>query len=143
MSSPQHGDARAMDREYAGTTSTLRTARTDFLAWLNDNRLDQDLQDRATLVLSELTSNAVQASPGNPYNVRASLDEGGAVVVAVTSRSHVGAPPPREMWGPETTLAPRGRGLLIVGKLSDHVAVEQPADNTVVVTSTLRGGAQV
>ena len=143
MSSPDAGSPQVLDREYAGTTSTLRTARNDVIEWLKDNRFDQDLQDRVTLVLSELTSNAVQAAPGNPYSVRASLDDDGAVVVAVTSRNDHDSPPPREKWGPATVLAPRGRGLLIVGQLSDHVAVDEPGNNTVVVTSTLRGATQI
>jgi anti-sigma regulatory factor (Ser/Thr protein kinase) len=132
-----------LDRDYAGTTSTLRAARNDVLDWLKENLLGEDLQDRAALVLSELTSNAVQASPGHAYKVHASLDDEGAVVIAVTSRSDHGLPPPREQWGPATVLAARGRGLLIVGKLSDQVVVAQPEDNIVVVTSTLRRGTQV
>ena len=54
------------------------------------------------------------------------------------ARPIVAAPPPREAWGPAHAVAPRARGLLIVGELTDEVGVEQPAAGTIVVTATLR-----
>jgi anti-sigma regulatory factor (Ser/Thr protein kinase) len=127
-----------LDREYDGTTSTLRAARTDMVACLTEQDVDDDLRERAELVLSELASNAVQASPGNPYKLRLSLDADGALVMSLTSRAHNGGPPPRGSWGPSAVLAPSGRGLMIVDELSDVVNVERPAEDTVVVTATLR-----
>ncbi len=143
MSRRQRDGHDVFEHEYEGVTSTLRAARNDVVAWLAARDVDQDLQDRAQLVLSELATNAVQASPGTPYVLRLSMAEAGSVVMAVTSASNAGTPPPRESWGPATTLAARGRGLLIVGRLSAEVDVEQPADGTVVVTATLRSGANV
>jgi hypothetical protein len=58
--------------------------------------------------------------------------------MAVTSSTGRDTPPPRELWGPATAIAPKGRGLLIVGKLTDEVGIEHPAAGTVVVTATLR-----
>lgn len=127
-----------LDKEYDGTTSTLRAARTDMVASLTEQNVDDDLRERAELVLSELASNAVQASPGNPYKLRLSLDADGTLVMALTSRAHNGGPPPRGSWGPSAVLAPSGRGLMIVDELSDRVHVERPAEDTVVVTATLR-----
>jgi anti-sigma regulatory factor (Ser/Thr protein kinase) len=128
-----------LDREYDGTTSTLRAARSDMVACLSDQDIDEDLRERAELVLSELASNAVQASPGNPYKLRLSLDADGTLVMALTSRAHNGGgPPPQGSWGPSAVLAPSGRGLMIVDELSDRVNVERPAEDTVVVTATLR-----
>ncbi len=142
MSPPQGRSVGVLDREYEGTTSTLRAARSDVVGWLKERRIDQDLQDRAALVLSELASNAVQASPGNAYSLRVSLSDDGSVVMAVTSSTGGDRPPPRDDWGPATILAARGRGLLIVGKLSEQVDVDQPAGGMVVVTATLRSAAQ-
>jgi anti-sigma regulatory factor (Ser/Thr protein kinase) len=106
-------------------------------ACLNDQNVDEDLLERAELVLSELASNAVQASPGNPYKLRLSLDADGSLVMALTSHSRNGGPPPRGSWGPSAVLAPSGRGLMIVDELSDTVEVERPTDDTVVVIATI------
>lgn len=127
-----------LEREYEGTTSILRAARTDVTRRLHERGVNPDLRDRAELVISELAANAVQAAPGNPFGLRLSLDDDGAVVVTVTSHTINGSPPPRERWGPVTLRAASGRGLMIVGELSDRVVIAQPDPQTVVVTATLR-----
>jgi anti-sigma regulatory factor (Ser/Thr protein kinase) len=127
-----------LEREYEGTTSTLRAARTDVTSGLHERGVDPDLRDRAELVISELAANAVQASPGNPFGLRLSLDNDGAVVVVVTSHTINGSLPPRERWGPTTLRSASGRGLMIVDELSDRVVIDQPDPQTVVVTATLR-----
>lgn len=132
-----------LDRDYDGSSSTLRAARGDVVQCLSSRAVDQDLQKRAELVVSELASNAIQASPRSDYSVRVSLDDDAAVLIAVTSLSRDQAPPPREAWGPVHARAPRGRGLLIVGELTDHVEVERPAAHTVVVTATIRATSPV
>jgi hypothetical protein len=50
-----------LDREYGGTTSALRSARSDVVDVLGTHVSDQDLLDRAELVVSELATNAIQA----------------------------------------------------------------------------------
>jgi anti-sigma regulatory factor (Ser/Thr protein kinase) len=135
MNGEQRRNRLVLDCEYDGSTSTLRAARNDVVGCLKAHVKDQDLQERAELVVSELASNAVQAAPGSAYGLRISLVDDGSVVMAVTSSSER-MPPPREAWGPATLLAARGRGLLIVGSLSDHVDVAQPAEGTIVVTAT-------
>ncbi len=132
-----------LQREYQGVTGTLRAARNDLVDCLEVHGIDQDLRDRAQLVLSELATNAVEASPGSPFVVRLSIGDGRSLVLEVTSRTDAGTPPPREIWGPATSLAARGRGLLIVGSLSAEVDVDQPAAGTVVVKATLRLAAEV
>lgn len=127
-----------LDREYDGRTGTLRAARTDVTGCLHERGVDVDLRERTELVLSELAANAVQAAPGSRYGLRLTLSNDGAVVLAVTSYTNNGSPPPREHWGPLTLLAPSGRGLMIVDELSDTVVVDKPDPRTVVVTATLR-----
>jgi anti-sigma regulatory factor (Ser/Thr protein kinase) len=127
-----------LDREYDGTTGMLRAARTDATGCLDQYGVDQDLRERAELVLSELAANAVQASPGNPFGLCMTLATDGSVVVAVTSHTDNGSPPPRRQWGPLTVRAPSGRGLMIVDRLSERVVVNQPDPRTVVVTAILR-----
>jgi len=137
MTLPRRSEV-VLEREYEGTTGTLRAARTDVTGCLHERGVDEDLRDRTELVLSELAANAVQASPGNPFGLRLSLGNDGAVVVTVTSSTTNGSPPPRERWGPATLRAPSGRGLMIVDELSDLVVIDKPDPRTVVVTATLR-----
>lgn len=130
--------AARLDRVYDGSSVTLHRARGDLVSWLDDHGTDGELQDRAALVLSELVTNAVQASPGAEYNVHGSLLDDGDVVVSVVSRTRFEQPPPREHWGPPSLLSESGRGLMIVDDLSSDVEVELPSTGSVVVTATLR-----
>ena len=143
MTGARRGGHAVLQREYEGVTGALRAARSDLMDCLEARGIDQDLRDRAQLVLSELATNAVEASPGSPFVVRLEIDAGTSLVVEVTSRTNAGAPPARESWGPATALAARGRGLLIVEKLSSEVDVDQPTAGMVVVTAKLRLAAEV
>jgi anti-sigma regulatory factor (Ser/Thr protein kinase) len=127
-----------LDREYEGTTNTLHLARTDVIDCLRPYVSDSDVHERARLVVSELATNAIQASPGSAYSLRVSLTGDGAVVMAVKSSTAHDAPPSRDGWRPASAIAPKGRGLMIVGRLTDDVDIEQPEAGTIVVTATLR-----
>lgn len=127
-----------LERDYAGNSGTLRDVRSDVVASLRSLIVDPDLEERAQLVVSELATNAIQASPGRRYGLVVHVDSDRSVVVRVTSMGEHHALPSREAWGPETATAVRGRGLMIVGTLSDEVEIAQPASGTVVVTATLR-----
>ena len=132
------GSDRQFCREYGGTSGTLRNARTDVIGWLELHGLDENLIDRAALVVSELATNAVQSAPGSDYGVQMSLGVDRSATISVTSHTTYEQPPPREHWRPVSLLAPRGRGLLIVSELAQDVDVDLPSRNTVVVTATLR-----
>ncbi len=138
MSREQSPDLIVLDREYDGTTGTLRGARNDVGDVLGTHLSDQDLRDRAELVVSELATNAIQASPGTAYGVRVSLAGDGSVILAVTSYIQRDGPPPRSAWGPDFPRALRGRGLLIVDSLTDEVDVQRSPGGTLVVTATFR-----
>jgi anti-sigma regulatory factor (Ser/Thr protein kinase) len=138
MSGERAPNRVVLDREYEGTTSTLRSARNDVVDCLRSHVADTDVHERAQLVVSELATNAVQAAPGTAYSLRISLTADGSVVMEVTSSLGRDTPPPRDLWGPATAIAPKGRGLMIVGKLTDEVGIEQPVAGTIVVTATLR-----
>lgn len=138
MSGERAPNRVVLDREYEGATRTLHSARTDVMDCLRPHVADTDVHERAELVVSELASNAIQASSGRSYRVRVALAADGSVVMEVTSSTGRDAPPPRDLWGPATAIAPKGRGLMIVGKLTDEVGVEQPVAGTIVVTATLR-----
>jgi anti-sigma regulatory factor (Ser/Thr protein kinase) len=126
------------ERAYDGTSSTLCIARRDVVGWLGQRGFDRDLQERAALVLSELATNAVQASPGMAYAVTVRQPDERSAIVAVTSHTDYEQPPPRDQWVPLSMFAPRGRGLMIVEKIADDVAVALPDRETVVVMATLR-----
>jgi len=138
MNSRALGSQVVLDREYQGTTDTLRSARTEVGDRLADRCLGLDIRERAELVVSELASNAVQAAPGSPYRLLVAIESDESVVIALTSTASQGGPPPRAEWGPSNVLAPTGRGLLIVDELSDAVNVQRPTGGKLVVTATLR-----
>ena len=142
MSGERAPNRVVLDREYEGATSTLQSARTDVVDSLRPHVTDTDVHERAQLVVSELATNAIQASPGSSYRLRVSLAAGGSVVMQVTSSTGHDTPPPRDLWGPATAIAPKGRGLMIVGKLTDEVGIEQPVAGTIVVTATLRSAME-
>jgi len=127
-----------LDREFEGTTDTLRTARSEVWGRLSDRGLNLDLLERAELVVSELASNAVQASPRAPYRLCVAVEADESVVIELTSAAAPGGPPPRREWGPSNVLAPSGRGLMIVDELSDNVNVQRENAGKIVVTATLR-----
>jgi len=128
---------RVHERAYDGTTRTLRAARCDMADWLADNEVDDELIARAALVVSELASNAVQASSGVPYDLRVGLVADGSLVISLASLTNAAGPPPRGQWGPPTVLAATGRGLMIVDELSDSVTIDRPEAGRLVVTATL------
>jgi anti-sigma regulatory factor (Ser/Thr protein kinase) len=129
---------RRFERAYDGTSNTLCLARRDVVGWLGERGFDRDLQERAALVLSELATNAVQASPGTAYAVSVCQPDEQSAVVAVTSRTDYEHPPPRSQWVPLSKFALRGRGLMIVDEIADDVEIDLPNRETVVVTATLR-----
>jgi anti-sigma regulatory factor (Ser/Thr protein kinase) len=138
MSRERPPELLVLDRRYDGTTGTLRVARSDVVVFLKAHVADEELHARAELVVSELATNAIQASPGVAYGLRVSLTGDGAVVLVVTSSTSHDGLPERESWGPAHATAPRGRGLLIVDELTDCVDVDRPSHGTIVVTATLR-----
>lgn len=124
--------ATAMDREYAGHTVTLRSARRDVVDWLAECEADGDTIERASLIVSELASNAIQAAPGVPYQLRLVTANPDAVELSIRNRTGGGVPPPRGKWRPVDELAIRGRGLSIVDALSDELTVEVVGDEVIV-----------
>lgn len=138
MSAHEPHGVVVFERDYAGNSGTLRDVRSDVVASLRSSIIDPDLEERARLVVSELATNAIQASPGRRYGLVVHVASDRSVVLQITSTGDHDALPSRDAWGPETVTAVRGRGLLIVGTLSDEVEIAQPASGTVVITATLR-----
>ncbi|HEY0519413.1 MAG TPA: ATP-binding protein [Ilumatobacteraceae bacterium] len=142
MKSAERESSAGLRREYEGRLTTLHTARHDVEAWLDERGADDATKERAVLIVSELSSNAVQNSAGRPYTLEVTpLDDDHA---AISIRNHPvdHLPPPREMWRPISEvslkqLSLRGRGLAIVDSLSENLTIEHLGDD-VLVTALLR-----
>jgi anti-sigma regulatory factor (Ser/Thr protein kinase) len=130
--------APTMDDHHAGETASLRPARLAVQAFLSDNGVADEVIERAKLIVSELATNAVEASPGRDYRLSVAVDAD-RVIIRVRNRAPGGPLPPRTEWGPDSLLALRGRGLHLVAALADEVGVhEQP--ESVEVTAVIATG---
>lgn len=126
-----------MNREYAGESATLRAARSDVVDFLLECGANGETVESASLIASELASNAIQAAPGMPYRLQIRIVDGNAASLSVQNHTRGGTPPTRDQWRPVDDLAIRGRGLSIVDSLSDEVTVELDGD-AVTVTAWFR-----
>jgi len=126
-----------MGRDYDGEPATLRAARRDVLAWLSARGADDETKQRAALIVSELATNALQASPGRPYNVSVVATGDRCAEIAVRNHTSGGVPPERDSWQFAEPSSLRGRGLAIVSSLAEDVEV--CADNgEVAITARIR-----
>lgn len=135
MAAPANGDS--FDRRYEGTTAVVNGVRYDIDSWLIEHAADDDTRSRAALVISELVSNAVQASPGRTFDLSARRISPRALILMVTNHAEMAQIPQRGDWGPEDLLAPGGRGLAIIDALCDRVDITASADGDVTVEATL------
>lgn len=128
--------AAGVSSTFEGTTATINSARALVDDWLVGLDASVDLRDRAALVVSELSSNAVEASPGLLYEVGIGR-LGDLIRLSVTNRVSDEAPPPRGDWGPDDVLAPRGRGLAIVDMIATSVTVDRSETHRITIVATL------
>jgi anti-sigma regulatory factor (Ser/Thr protein kinase) len=126
-----------LHRDYEGEAATLRTARRDVLSWLTDLDADEDTKERAALIVSELATNALQASPGLTYTVRVVRDNDDFASISVRNHAVASRPPGRDRWHLADRTSLRGRGLAIVASLADEVTVDDDHGD-VVVTARIR-----
>jgi anti-sigma regulatory factor (Ser/Thr protein kinase) len=122
----------ALNREYAGEASTLRAARRDVVDFLLECGANGQTVEKASLIASELASNAIQAAPGMPYQVRIRVLDPNSTALSVRNHSGGSAVPTPDKWRPVDDLAIRGRGLAIVDSLSEEVTVEVDGDEVTV-----------
>jgi anti-sigma regulatory factor (Ser/Thr protein kinase) len=127
----------SLDRQYNGEATTLRRARGDVVAWLSTRGADEATKQRAALIVSELATNALQASPGQIYTVHVAVVDHQRVLISVRNHSSGGMPPDRAQWHVAHPSSLRGRGLSIVSSLSEDVSVENDRGE-VVVTALMR-----
>ena len=106
-------------------------ARHEVAAYLSDRGVSSTVIDDMELVTSELVTNAVVH--GREGTVGVEVDAEGEIVVTVSNRGPSQAIPPIAEWRPGPPQARSGRGLGIVRRLCDAVAVLEIDETTVVV----------
>lgn len=126
-----------LDRDYDGEAATLRSARQDVLAWLSARGAGDDARQRAALIVSELATNALEASPGRTYRIQVALVDDDMATISVRNPAANGLPPDRDHWKLAEPSALRGRGLAIVDSLSEEVTIDSDSGD-VIVTARLR-----
>ena len=142
MNAPSPDPPAVLQRDYEGDLVTLRAARRAVVDWFAELGADGDTRERAALIVSELSSNAIQAAPGRTYSLQLARVDDGCATISVRNHPTGSLPPARESWRREPAtqlrnLLPRGRGLAIVDSLSEDVTVEHHGDD-VVVTARVR-----
>ena len=121
----------ALDLRFRASIEAVPVARHSLGRWLAELDIDRTIRDELALVVTELVTNAVEASPGPHHEValRASCDDDGIHMVIVDEGD--GFALTGSVDTPEPT-AIRGRGLPIVQALMDAVSVERRDQRTVV-----------
>jgi anti-sigma regulatory factor (Ser/Thr protein kinase) len=111
----------------------VATARHAVTSFLSDRGVPSVVIDDIELVVSELVTNAVIHPPvvdGDVIHVEVGV--AADVVVSVSNIGSATAIPATDAWVPAPPDAASGRGLGIVRRLCDEVAVNQVGDRTVV-----------
>lgn len=123
---------------YKGETATPNMARHDVDGWLQANGADDATRRSVVLVVSELTTNAVQAAPAHDYDVHVEFTTDSLIAIRVRNDIITTTVPERADWHPIEQLAARGWGLSIVDHLADSVDVDESDADTVTVTALVR-----
>ena len=133
MMTPSHERVEpALIAQYPAVTASVGTVRKQAVSVLEGQGIGAELIDKVALALSELATNAVEASAGAVFSVEIRIEGGPVVSCAVRNRAAVEQLPDPASWRPEDPLARRGRGLGIVDALADTVSVEQHGSDVVV-----------
>lgn len=100
-------------------------------AWLHEHAIDGHLGDELLLVVTELVTNAIEASrsPGSRVDVVARLTDHTILVDVVDDGDGFDLDESTGLPGPDSV---RGRGLAIVRALTDDVRVGRVDDRTMV-----------
>jgi anti-sigma regulatory factor (Ser/Thr protein kinase) len=119
-----------------GVATSAATARRFAVAAGAELGAGPQLLSHIALVVSELATNAIEASPGEPYQL--TIDNvDGLLTVEVRNHTTRADIPDRSCWKPRDPLALRGRGLGIVADLAHNVQIDTE-DGHVRVKATIR-----
>ena len=123
-----------LDLRLDAVIDSVPAARHQLVSWLSRSQVDRETRDELALVITELVTNAVEASPGAnaQVEVRAEVADGPQVVLTVSDAGSGFqiATSPRLPGG----AAIRGRGLPIVNALMDGLEVRRIEGRTRVRT---------
>jgi serine/threonine-protein kinase RsbW len=106
-------------------------ARHAVVRFLAARGVDSGVIEDMKLITSELVTNAVVHGPRGTINIE--VDAGDDIILTVSNEGPAQAIPPIDQWRTVSPLAPSGRGLGIVRRLCDDVAVLEIDGSTVVV----------
>lgn len=118
-------------------TDALGGVRRAFGAWLQGSRADAEVRQDLAVVLSELTANAVTASPSGASDVRVSAWRDECDVVLEVGNRCSPAEGPAERWDLDDPLRSGGRGLQIVRAFVDALEIT-PGDGSSLVVRCRR-----
>ncbi|MFP4511955.1 MAG: ATP-binding protein [Acidimicrobiales bacterium] len=123
---------RPLEVRLPASVDAVPTARHRVSRWLAQAKTDRVVNDELALVVTELVTNAVEASPGPDatIEIHGHFDRGPSVVLQVSDHGRgfsLGHSPELP-----AVRAVRGRGLPIVDALTDHLVVERQGETTVV-----------
>jgi|SRR6478672_9558435 len=123
-----------LDLDVRADRGEISVARHAVVGHLADLGVPSMVIDDLELVTSELVTNAIVHPRPNvrPNVVHVHLDVSDEIAMSVTNVGSAAAIPPVEAWQPASPGAMSGRGLGIVRRLCDEVAVEQRGDLAVV-----------
>jgi anti-sigma regulatory factor (Ser/Thr protein kinase) len=127
-----------LDVRLDAVIDSVPKARHHLARWLNQARVDREIRDELGLVVTELVTNAVEASPGPNavIELRAELRSGVDVMLVVTDRGPGFAIHDSPRLPGDTSI--RGRGLPIVNALMDVLDVRRlPGQTEVTAVRTL------
>jgi serine/threonine-protein kinase RsbW len=126
---------QAIDFDLPARAEEVAAARHAVVSHLAGRGVSSTVIDDLELVTSELVTNAIVHPPpmarGDVVQVHVAVT--GEVRLAVANVGSAAAIPPVEAWVPAAPGALSGRGLGIVRRLCDEVAVEQRGELTVVI----------
>ena len=137
MTGPDATPGPGVDVHYTGGSASLDDARRTVAELVASAGGSHESVERARLLVSELTTNALQAAPDQSYELAASVDRD-VLVVEVRNRGDVEDLPAQEHWKLDDVLAVRGRGLSIVRALAQRVSVKAVEGGWLAVTATLQ-----
>jgi anti-sigma regulatory factor (Ser/Thr protein kinase) len=142
--SPLPPSGPPLDEILNGTTESVSAARTRVRRHLDELGADTTICERAELIVSELATNAVEASPGQQFRLVVEVGTShqhqqptmSEIVIRVENPWTGGPLPGVDPHRAIDAQAPRGRGLHIVRTLCDSFRIEQQ-NGTVQVVAAL------
>lgn len=123
---------RRFRRHELTSAADVAAVRSEFRHWLSSLTDDEERVAEVTIVLSELGSNAVEATPEHrpPARVEAWLASTGCTIEV---RNHLGDSTTSDpVWDLDDPLRSGGRGLMLVSVFTDDVEIEAENDEVTV-----------